>query len=72
MKTKELFLTTSDVARRLNRSSQCIIGYERSGRLPAIKTANGWRLFKMSDVTRLADELSAKPSNDESPPVAAG
>jgi len=60
MKTKTKLLTTSEAARRLNRSSQCVIIYERSGKLRAIKTWNGWRLFDEADVAKLASELAAK------------
>jgi hypothetical protein len=56
MKT-EIFLTSTDAARLLNRSSQRVIQLERAGKLPAIKTANGWRLFRRGDVEALAAEL---------------
>jgi excisionase family DNA binding protein len=50
-------LTTSDAARVLNRSVDRVRDYEREGRLAALKTRSGQRLFKASDVERLANEL---------------
>jgi excisionase family DNA binding protein len=52
-------LTTSDAARVLNRSADCIRGYERDGKLPAQRTRSGQRLLKASDVDRLAKQLGA-------------
>lgn len=53
----EELLTTSDAARELNRSADRVRDYEREGKLPAQKTRSGQRLFKTSDVERLAKEL---------------
>jgi excisionase family DNA binding protein len=50
-------LTTSDAAKLLNRSVDRVRDYERDGKLPAQKTRSGQRLFKFSDVNRLAKEL---------------
>lgn len=50
-------LTTSDAARLLLRSVDRVRDYERTGKLPAQRTRSGQRLFKMSDVERLAKEL---------------
>lgn len=50
-------LTTSDVARSLNRSVDSIRKYERDGKLPALKTRSGQRLFRIDDVERLANQL---------------
>jgi excisionase family DNA binding protein len=52
-------LTTSDAARILNRSADRVRDLERSGRLPAIKTRSGQRLFSVKDVERLAQELES-------------
>lgn len=49
--------TTSDAARVLNGSAACIRGYERDGKLPAQRTSSGQRLFRATDVDRLAKEL---------------
>jgi excisionase family DNA binding protein len=53
-------LTTADAARILNRSVDRVRDYEREGKLAAIKTRSGQRLFKSSDVERLADQLRAR------------
>jgi excisionase family DNA binding protein len=50
-------LTTSDVARLLNRSVDRVRDYEREGKLPALKTRSGQRLFRAGDVNRLAKQL---------------
>lgn len=50
-------LITSEAARLLNRSTQSVILYEKSGRLRSLKTERGWRLFRESDVRKLAEEL---------------
>ncbi|MDF0650006.1 MAG: helix-turn-helix domain-containing protein [Nitrospira sp.] len=55
----EQLITTSDAARLLNRSADRVRDYEREGKLPAQKTPGGQRLFKTSDVERLAKELGA-------------
>ncbi len=54
---EQRFLMASDVGQILNRSAATIRFYERSGRLPAIRTVNGTRLFRLSDVERLRTEL---------------
>lgn len=48
------FLMVTDVARILNRSAESVRNYARSGKLPAIRTANGHRLFKRQDVLKFA------------------
>ncbi|WHZ16875.1 MAG: hypothetical protein OJF52_003725 [Nitrospira sp.] len=50
-------LTTSDVARALNRSVDSVRDYERNGKLPAQKTRSGQRLFRIADVELLAKQL---------------
>jgi excisionase family DNA binding protein len=54
------FLTTLDAAKLLGRSVERVRDYEREGRLPAQRTQSGQRLFKLSDVERLAKELGVK------------
>jgi excisionase family DNA binding protein len=56
----DTLMTTGDAARILNRSTEAVRMYERSGKLPALKTANGQRLFKEADVRKLATKLEAK------------
>ena len=54
------FLMTNDAARLLKKSVQTVRLYERNGRLPAQRTADGTRLFLEKDVQRLAEELAGK------------
>jgi DNA-binding transcriptional MerR regulator len=58
--SSEEFLMTSDAARRLEVSSQRIIQLEREGKLPAIRAANGTRLFRAADIERLRQEREEK------------
>lgn len=53
----EQLLTTRDAAKQLDRSVERVRHYERDGRLPAQRTRSGQRLFKASDVDRLAKQL---------------
>lgn len=54
------YLTTSDTAKVLNRAGATVLYYERTGRLKAIRTQGGIRLFERSDVERLASQLQNK------------
>ena len=54
------YLTTSDTAKILNRAGATVLYYERTGRLKAIRTQGGIRLFERSDVKRLASQLQNK------------
>jgi excisionase family DNA binding protein len=56
----EKLLTTGEAAKVANRSSEMIRAYERSGRLKAMRTQRGLRLFRASDVQKLALELGEK------------
>jgi DNA-binding transcriptional MerR regulator len=58
-----LFLI-GDAARVLKRSVQMVRQYEKAGRLPAQRTPDGTRLFKESDVRRLAVALGAEQPNE--------
>jgi len=58
------YLTTSDTARILNRAGATVLYYERTGRLKAIRTQGGIRLFERSDVERLARQLQNRTIND--------
>jgi excisionase family DNA binding protein len=53
-------LTTSDAARELKRSPDRVRDYARNGKLPALRTRSGQRLFKADDVERLAFELNGR------------
>ena len=57
----EDFLTTLDVARRLNKSPETVRVYERLGKLPAVKTKSGMRLFREADVERFERERETGP-----------
>ncbi len=54
------FLTTSDAARLLGRTPQTVREYEAAGRLRAVRTAGGWRLFLRADVERLLADQKAR------------
>lgn len=54
------FLTTSPAARELGVSAQAVIQWEREGKLHAIRTATGIRLFRREDIERLKAEREEK------------
>ena len=54
-----LWLLTGDVARILDVSAETVRFWERIGRLPALKTERGIRIFNRDDVERLAHERQA-------------
>ncbi len=54
------FLMTTETARELKVAPQTVIQWERSGKLPAVKTTNGRRLFRRSDVERVKREREAR------------
>ena len=54
------YLRTSDVARLLGVSAVYVRQLERTGKLPAIKTAGGFRVFRAEDVQNLAEERKAR------------
>ena len=49
-----------DAALVLKRSGEMVRHYERTGKLVAIKTASGRRLFRAEDVQELARKLARK------------
>jgi excisionase family DNA binding protein len=51
-------LSVTDAARILDRSSDAVRLYERSGRLPAMRTVGGIRLFRREDVEALRRALT--------------
>ena len=53
-------ITVSEAGRIINKSAETVRAYERAGRLPAIKTARGMRLFRESDVRALARQQNEK------------
>ena len=52
----DLILTTGDVARRLNLSSEYIRRLTREGKLKAKRTASGQHLYEASEIERLKAE----------------
>ena len=52
--------TTGEVARRIFKSPEAVRLYERTGRLPAMRTPGGQRIFREEDVARLEAELLAR------------
>jgi DNA-binding transcriptional MerR regulator len=59
-KFEDTFLMTSSVAREFGVSSQAIILWEKTGKLSAIRTERGVRLFRRSEVERLKRERVPK------------
>lgn len=56
-------LLTSDVARVFDVSGEAVRKWERTGRLPALRTISGVRIFAGRDVLRLqAERASASTS----------
>jgi hypothetical protein len=53
----DLLITVSEVGRILNRCAKTVREYDRSGRLRALRTRRGVRLFRVIDVERFAQEL---------------
>lgn len=53
-------LTVRDAAKLLGISDQMVRLHERQGRLRAVRTVGGWRLFLRGDVQRFASELAAR------------
>lgn len=53
-------LTVRDAAKILGVSDQMVRRYERQGRIRAMRTAGGWRLFLRSDVVAFAAERAGR------------
>jgi excisionase family DNA binding protein len=54
------FLTTGATAKRLGKVPNTIRKWERRGELAAIRTTTNVRLFRRSDVEKLAEKLAAE------------
>jgi hypothetical protein len=50
MAKQESFLTSGAAAKLIGITSQSVIELERRGRLEAVKTTTGWRLFRESTI----------------------
>ena len=65
MKGKEMeseFMLTGEVSRETGAAGATVIWWERSGKLTALRTASGVRLFRRADVEKLVAERIAKKS----------
>ena len=60
MNVQEELLGCTDAGRLLKVGPQRVRQLERTGRLSAMRTAGGWRLFRRDDVERLAAERELK------------
>jgi len=56
---EEVLLSTADAAKLLGVVPDTVRLWNRSGRLPAMKTQGGIRLFRRDDVKRVAAERAA-------------
>jgi excisionase family DNA binding protein len=56
----EELLTTRDVSKLLDISTEWVRALERQGRLPALKTRSGQRLFMAADVEAFAQQRADK------------
>ena len=52
---EEVLLTPCEAGRILGLTSEAVRALNNKGRLPALKTLGGRRLFRMGDVQRLAE-----------------
>ena len=57
---KDDLLFASSVALIIGRSAEMVRKYERQGKLPAIKTADGTRLFRRADVEKFLKKKNAE------------
>ena len=51
-------MTSGPAGRILKRSNEMVRIYVKTGRLPAVRSANGTLVFRRADVLRLAAELA--------------
>jgi predicted site-specific integrase-resolvase len=70
---EDTIVLTLEAAQIIGRGPGVVHWYNKQGKLPAMRTTKGVRLFKRSDVEKLAKELRAKEhrreatqSNDQS------
>ena len=60
LNTNAELLTPQDVARLAGVGAASVRNWERTGKLPAIRTAGGMRLFSRADVVRLMADRAAQ------------
>jgi len=53
-------LLTGEAARLLGVAGATVIAWQRSGKLPALRSESGVRMFRRADVEKLAAERAAK------------
>jgi DNA-binding transcriptional MerR regulator len=53
MRKADILLMSADVAKQAGVTSEMVRVWERAGRLRAMRTLSGVRLFRQADVTRL-------------------
>jgi len=63
---KEKFLTVSSAARMIGKSEAAVRYAATTGKLPVLRTSNGQRLFRESDVLEFVNKR-----NEKEPPSAA-
>lgn len=63
------YLLTNGAARLLDVAPQTIRLWERTGKLPALRTESGVRLFSRCDVERLARERAERRAGAMLPPA---
>lgn len=56
----EALLTPAEVAALFRVNPKTVTRWARAGKLPAIRTLGGHRRFRVSDVRRVLDEMSAE------------
>ncbi len=60
-------LTVADAARRLGVTPAAVVAMERAGKLPALRTEGGMRLFMLEDVERLVAARRRDTGEDAHP-----
>lgn len=53
---EEILLSVHDVSKVINRSDESVRIYSRQGKLRSLRTAGGWRIFRLSDVKKFAEK----------------
>lgn len=60
----DIGMLTGQVAQELGVSVYTVMGWERSGKLKATRSAGGWRLFPPAAVARIKRQMCAKARRD--------
>jgi excisionase family DNA binding protein len=59
----EMLMTTHDAAKRLDVSPQYLRKLEEQGKISAMRTVGGYRIFRAEDVEKLAELRAAKKAS---------